>query len=275
MTRRPSQADLLLPVYHRYSYTRETFAALRRNTDWSRVRSITVHFDHEDGELAEPDFSMLRIEQELRGMPVPIHAYTKRVAGPANVMRHFFQGILDDPAPYVIKVDSDTVVPPHWITPLLQVMDDTAIDLLGMEPVILPPVPYIPGERRHYTTAEFIGGIGALRRRCFDGNPLMASDSPGSLFGWTGWQQHFKQITKGWLTPTLPVILLNRVVTSPWRDLGIQYEARGWQRLWEPYDHTCDAILEWWTPAYPDDAAEHAESLKATYVPRPTRQRRR
>ncbi len=68
----------------------------------------------------------------------------------------------------------------------------------------------------------------------------------GAFFGFTEWQERHKDIKKGWLSPSLPVFLLDRMPMEPWRSFSKEYIERFGQRNWGPYDMGASAMWAWW-----------------------------
>jgi hypothetical protein len=64
-------------------------------------------------------------------------------------------------------------------------------------------------------------------------------------FGFTSWQEHNDHVVKGFLSPRLPVCLLDRVPVQPWVTLSHAYIAAGWQRDWGPYDEDMSFLWDW------------------------------
>ena len=54
---------------------------------------------------------------------------------------------------------------------------------------------------------------------------------PRGRYGFTEWQHECKP-TRGWITPDLPVVLLDRLPFDPWLGLAEMYVEKGWQRDW-------------------------------------------
>jgi hypothetical protein len=141
------------------------------------------------------------------------------------------------------KIDSDTMVPPGWLDQCFDVMEShPELDLLGIE--VMNGVDDTP-QRRGYTEARFIGGIGLMRIRAF-GQSFPEPNGP--YFGFTEWQEQNPQVVKGWLNPALPVFLLDRVPFEPWRSLSKRYVEQFGQRDWGPYRSESTDLWSWWQP---------------------------
>ncbi len=226
--------DILYLAHNRLEFTKASVAALIDNTEWNLVKRLFIYDDNsQDG-----------TREYLTGLQYPI--LTEFVYGsfghPVTVMNHFFR----EKARSTIfaKIDSDTMVPPHWLSECLNVIEaQPELDLLGIEafrPVVAEPTV------RTYDDARFIGGIGLMRMRAFSESRPAAA---GTRFGFTEWQELRKaqhQLQPGWLNPALPVFLLDRIPREPWRSLSLEYIAKGWQRDWGPYGEESKVLWSWW-----------------------------
>jgi len=226
--------DLLFLAHNRLEFTRESLAALAAGTDWDRV-ALHLYDDLSTdgaGDVLKDAAKSMGGELTRRKFGSPVAAMNDLL------LRHTTRE-------FVAKVDNDTVVPPGWLDECLGVMDrHPELDLLGIE-AFTPP-----GDGpRTYRPGPHIGGIGLFRRRAFRTRPNV----DGRFFGFTAWQQ--KNARCGWIAPALPVFLLDRMPTEPWRSLTERYIGKGWQRRWNPsvrpdYDAQRDAWMwKWWTPS--------------------------
>jgi glycosyltransferase involved in cell wall biosynthesis len=229
--------DLLVLTKNRLEFTAVMLDELQRNTNWSLVRSITLVDDcSEDG-----------TDRFVKGYRFPVetkffqhHAY----GSPVAVMNSFLNTIGTD-GDVMLKLDSDTVVPPFWLEDSIAVMErNPSVDLLGIEPFHSTLAGGL-GAVRRAESARHIGGIGLMRRRCFMGRPL---PTPNGRFGFTEWQQQHTSVIKAWINPALQVFLLDRLPIEPFATLSKEYERKGWQRYWPKYDKDCD-LWSWWNPA--------------------------
>jgi glycosyltransferase involved in cell wall biosynthesis len=219
--------DILFLAFNRLEFTRETLAAMVRNTDWDRVRRIVVYDDGStDGtreHLQEFDY------------PVDVEIRHSKLGSPVAIMNEYLG---NRPADVFAKIDNDTVLPPGWLTECLNVMNAHAeLDLLGIEAFNKVKAGDCP---RGYQPARFIGGIGLMRRRCFKSFPR-----PNGRFGFTQWQRQNAGVVKGWINPSLPVFLLDKMFLEPWLGLSNDYIAKGWQRQWPPYSPIDCALWKW------------------------------
>lgn len=232
--------DILYLAHNRREFTEATIAALRKNTDWSLVRSVMLYDDRStDGArefLAEQKF------------PVETHFRPGNYGGPAAVMNDAICSV--HPEAMIAKLDSDTMVPPGWLGDCVGVMRaNPNLDLLGIEAHYeVEPAPRV----RSFAPAEYIGGIGLMRCSAFTTLPR-----PNQRFyGFTAWQTCTlvptgfggkRPVAPGWLKPSLPVFLLDRMPLDPWVEINARYVAEKWQRPWPKYDPVKHAYLwEWW-----------------------------
>jgi hypothetical protein len=108
----------------------------------------------------------------------------------------------------------------------------------------------VPVDHRPYfpTFASHIGGIGLMRVSTFKRRTRLVANG---RFGFTEWQHEY-QPKRGWITPDLPVVLLDRMPIEPWASLSARYISEGWQRRWTTYFE--DAGHWYW---FPDGKEEH------------------
>jgi len=203
--------DILFLTHGRTEFMRESLAALLANTDWTKVRRLVMY------------------DEAVAGL-----------GGPVAVMNHYLKS--GNVTPIFAKIDDDTMVPPGWLGECLQVMEENPkLDLLGIEahyPVVAGVAP------RSYKPAQFIGGIGLMRSSCFRSLPRAQG-----RFGFTAWQDTNAQVVKGWISPALPVFLLDRIPFAPWAEHSREYVRQGLQRDWPAYDPAVDGDKwAWWRP---------------------------
>lgn len=234
-----SQVDILFAAWNRLAFTQAAFGALLANTDWQHVHTLHIHDDGStDGtalwladavEAAElPDHLTVRYEKIRYGSPVAVMARHLEICG----------------SPWFVKLDNDACVPPGWLEALLTVRDAyPGVDLIGMEAGMTAA----PGREpdwdgsRHLEPCTHIGGIGLMRRAAFDRRPL----KPNGRFGWQDFQLEY-DLNRGWITPDLPLVLLDRLPFQPWAGRSASYEDAGWQRPWPKWDATWMAwAWEW------------------------------
>ena len=159
------------------------------------------------------------------------------------------------------KTDNDAMLPPGWLRQSLSVMDrHPELSMLGIEAMY--PVNPDPTITRTYTPAQFVSGLGLYRRAVFSrSRPTVIN----RYFGLEEWQQAQRgRLRVGWITPALPVFLLDRMPNDPWRRYADSYTQRGWQRAWPAYN-PADTLWHWRWPDY-----KPAESV-APSVPAPSR----
>jgi glycosyltransferase involved in cell wall biosynthesis len=236
-----AKIDILYLAWNRRAFTVESLAALRDNTDWSLVRQLWLCDDGStDGtaELIEEfAFDLGRASCQC---PV-IHKVTTAYLTPVATMNLYLA--YRDPAQWFCKLDSDTVVPPGWLPECINVLRrNPTVDLLGIEPLNTSEITPAPDANRGIRTCGHIGGIGFMRTRIFDGQ----LPTPNGRLGFSDWQVKH-DVVKAWLSPSLPVILLDRLPFEPWRGLSAEYEAKGWQRPWWRYTGADSKLWEWWT----------------------------
>lgn len=216
--------DLLFLVKNRFAFTQEAWCALLQNTDWSLV-SKAVAYD--DGSVDGSD-SILAGFDEVR--------YTN-FGSPVAAFNDF---VMQSQAKLVAKVDNDTVLPPGWLDVCLEVLNaDPDLQILGLEAKVpLGDGPYTCEE------ADHVGGIFVARREVFSQHPLPSPD--GVYYGFTDWQREHN-VKRGWISPGIPVFLLDRLPHAPWILHSAEYERAGWQRFWQRYDFEEDSALwAWW-----------------------------
>jgi GT2 family glycosyltransferase len=228
--------DLIHLSHNRLEFTKASLAALEANTNWAKVGRLILYDDNSQDGTRE--FLEAWARETLIGTDVELRFGT--FGHPVNVMLDFLRNLQRHSI--FGKIDSDTMVPPAWLDQCLDVMDRRPeLDLLGIE--AMNPVDDCP-QKRSYTDARFIGGIGLMRAAVFFQNPGLGPS--GRYFGFTEWQERNPIVKKGWLNPSLPVFLLDRVPLEPWRSLSKEYTERFGQRDWGPYDMNMAAMWEWW-----------------------------
>src|SRR5262249_1990378 len=160
---------------------------------------------------------------------------------PVTAMVEF---IRQSTAPILAKTDNDAMLPPSWLRLSQDVLSrHPELSLLGIEAMY----PHQPETSlaRTYTAAEFISGLGLYRRNAF------ARTQPRAYNKWFGleeWQmRQGVGLRRGWITPGLPVFLLDRMPIEPWARLSETYVEKGWQRRWPKYDPSC-TLWHWRWP---------------------------
>lgn len=209
--------DIVIPAFNRLEFTKAMVECLIQNTDWSRVRLVRIH---DDGSSDGTDEYLSSLS-----WPVPREFRFRQVGGPVAVLNAYLRDHWADGPPVFAKVDTDTLMPKGWLGDCLRVINQQPeLDLLGFECTndFPEPAPYF----RKYERAPHIGGIGLMRRRPFERHGLPNADGRQ---GFTQWQEKY-DVRCGWLTPSLPVVLLDHLPMDPWRSLSEEYIAKGWQR---------------------------------------------
>lgn len=219
--------DLMFLACNRLEFTRETFGALLANTDWTLVNELHVY---DDGSV---DGTRQWLAERLRDVPCRARLVETTWGSPVLAMRQFIESA---GAPMLAKVDNDAMMPPGWLQDSLQVFArHPQLDLLGIEAMY--PADSQPGVPRSFAPAAFISGLGLYRRRVFHESRPLAF---GKWFGLEEWQEtQGPGLVRGWVTPALPVFLLDRCPFEPWATLTERYIGQGWMRRWPKYDALC------------------------------------
>lgn len=235
--------DVLFLTYNRLEFTRLTLALLLRHTDWARVRQLVVIDDgSEDGTIAY-------VRDVLALSTVAYRIVTTGNRSPVEAMARYLG---DDPAEWFAKIDNDVCVPDGWLGRMLDVLDrHPEVDLLGMESGMTRVVGRGPGFGDEpwdgvygFEPSTHIGGIGVMRTAAFAGRKLRGHGRNG----FTEFQHLNPTVVRGWITPDLPVPLLDRMPTEPFLGWSARYDEMGWQRErpWGKYDPVFMAwAFEW------------------------------
>lgn len=230
----PLSVDLLYTAHNRLRFTQESMAALISNTNWELVNRVLILDDRSS------DGTTQFLEQIVRAIPVRAQMISGAFGGPVAAMS-FAAGELE--AEVMAKIDNDVVVCPYWLDHMLTVMLSTdKVDALGMEPGFGDPYRSLFQDRR-WERARWIGGVGLIRTGVIRARSLRQNDR---FFGWTAFQRRW--VRAAWITPDLPVFLLDHLPGEPWRSLAASYVKRGWQRPWPPYTPDMELYWSWWTP---------------------------
>jgi hypothetical protein len=222
--------DLLFLTHNRIEFTKASLTALIANTNWREVKTLILYDDDSSDGTRE----------YLNGIKCPsrIERRYGKYGSPVAVMNDYLCGL--DPCDNRMfgKIDNDTMVPPRWLDEALKPMCKyPGLSLLGIEAFN----PIEGGNiNRGFTEARFIGGIGLMRNGCFVTLPR-----PKGRFGFTAWQEKTEFGKKGWIDPSLPVFLLDRIPREPWMTLSKGYEAEGLQRHWDVYPEHFKVLWEW------------------------------
>jgi GT2 family glycosyltransferase len=232
--------DLLYLACNRLEFTKETFTALVANTDWQHIRELVVIDD------GSTDGTREWLGDNISKVSAPVRLLHTQFGSPVTAMTHFIKSAS---APMLAKTDNDAMLPPGWLRQSLKVMDShNELTMLGIEAMY--PHDDNPNTTRSYTKAEFISGLGLYRREAF------AQSQPSAYkkyFGLEEWQMaRSNQFIYGWITPAMPVFLLDRFPFDPWRKYSDEYINRGWQRPWPGYPND-STLWRWRWPASPYD----------------------
>jgi glycosyltransferase involved in cell wall biosynthesis len=204
--------DLLFLAKNRLEFTRESLAALKQNTDWTLVNHLVLYDDGStDGTLEFLEEQAVEIGVELR---------QTNLGSAVTAANHFIRRSRAD---LVAKCDNDAMYPPHWLEISLGVMQTyPELQVLSLEERDIkgePPFSYQPAGRGD--------GLYIARREIFKNSLPTVRDK---YWGWEFWMLTHN-IRGGWLKPSLPVFLLDRLPFEPWRSLTQEYGAKGWMRL--------------------------------------------
>lgn len=231
-----SKLDLIFPAHNRLEFTREAWEALVQNTDWGLVRKLSVYSvestdgTHEFLRNAVGTFKGTQIEL----VKVPLTPIVK-------LQTDF---IAKSTAPFVGKIDNDAIVPPGWLRTSIGVLErHPELSLLGVEAML--EVKTVPETEYAYEETPFISGLFIARREAFSESQANAY---GRYYGYEEWQRtKIAHLKKGWIKPSLPVFLLDRMPQEPWITLSKMYEKNGWQRPSYFYLPECK-IWDWKWP---------------------------
>lgn len=230
--------DLLFVTHNRLEFTKAALTVLVENTKWDEVSKVFLYDDQStDGTKEYLQRCKFPVEHEL---------CAGKFRGPVNIMVDYLSRYAPTQDGLFAKIDSDTMVPPGWLEDCLSVMHrHPRLGLLGIEAMTGVSVPVQKGLRRDYEEAEFIGGIGLMRRREF-ANSVPRARADGR-FGFTEWQMASTHVVKGWIKPALPVFLLDHLPREPWVSLSKEYVQKGWQRVqWGTYEEHAKHLWSWW-----------------------------
>jgi glycosyltransferase involved in cell wall biosynthesis len=220
----------------RLEFTRESLRALRKNTNWSLVDKFVLYDDgSKDGTLEFLQAQAAEMGAELR---------QTGLGSAVLAQNHFIERSTAD---FVAKCDNDAMYPPEWLEVGLGVLDrNPQLDVLCLEERGLTgPLPY------SYEGAVEGDGLFIARGSLFRGRPLPTAIR--KYWGWETWMREYS-IKTGWLKPSIPVFLLDRVPIDPWRTLSDEYTERGLQRALggavRRYDMSRAYLWEWcgWPP---------------------------
>jgi glycosyltransferase involved in cell wall biosynthesis len=205
------------------AFTQETFNTLLLNTDWEQIHCL---FIIDDGSI---DGTSEWLEANAGRASTDVRMIHTHFGSPVSAMVHFIESA---DAPILAKIDNDTMVPPGWLRQSLDVLDrHPELDLLGIEAMY----PHINDSSlpRDYTPAEFISGLGLYRSSVFSQSRPQTYQK---YYGLEEWQMaQGAHLVRGWISPALPVFLLDRTPLPPWTAWAGEYIRLGWQRSWPKY----------------------------------------
>lgn len=250
------RVDLMYLAYNRFEFTQETFTTLLSNTDWQYVRELFVYDD------GSQDGTREWLHANAREAPTSVRLVNTRFGSPVKAMSHFIESA---GAPLLAKTDNDAMLPPSWLRQSLEVMDrHPELTMLGIEAMY----PHVddPALERSYTPAQFISGLGLYKREAFRRSRPSAYQK---WFGLEEWQMaRANQFKYGWITPAIPVFLLDRVPFDPWKSFSDEYIRRGWQRSWPKYD-PASTLWQWRYNDLSSGAAAERSIAVAAPMPHP------
>lgn len=226
------KVDIMYLTHNRKEFTEESFRTLIKNTEWLNVHELVVYDDHSTDGTVGVIYD--RCFPYINWYIVP-----GKWGNPTNPLVHFLKRSTAD---ILVKIDSDVMLPPGWLTTCLDLMYlNPDIMMVGLEPVL--GYDHSPTVPRTLTPVDVIGGIGLFRKEAFADS--LPTHTPGKRYnGLYDWQLSHPEITKAYITPGLPVFLLDRVPHPPWSEYSKTYIEKGWQRPWEQYPPDSD-IWKW------------------------------
>lgn len=228
-----AEVDIMVPAYNRWAFTEACLRNLADTTEWDLVRRLVLY------DVGSSDLTRANMDGFAKTFnKVSIETIHLPAAPVTDVLvRH----IDNSDAPLIAKIDNDTIVPPKWLSACLGVLErNPELDLLGIE--AHNPVDPNPAGGYGYKRAVFIGGIGVFRKRAFECSKPKGRDV---YFGFTEWQDKNPGLIKGWICPSIPVCLLDRIPFEPWVSLCADYVRKGWQRPWPKYKPEQSALWSW------------------------------
>jgi len=236
--------DLLYVAFNRLEMTRESFAALVANTDWSQVARLFVHDD------GSTDGTREYLEEAVRVIESDVILHTERLGGPVAAMNWYLDHADEtSEVDTFAKIDNDFVVCPRWLDLLLHLhFLNPGIDLYGTEPMMKHPRS-VDGSLSDWslTSARHIGGKGLIRYRAFERSGCRPyPHGKHGYQGFTQWQLKHRAVKKAWVTPDIPCFGLDQLPFEPWQSLTDRYVEFGWQRRWGEYDPLDTTYWNWW-----------------------------
>lgn len=222
--------DLMIAFHNRIEFSRECLWHLRRNTDWSLIRKLTLY------NVGSVDSTAEYLEWARTGYFGDVNC--KVVHLPVmHIVALQSRHMTAADAPMLAKIDNDTAMPPQWLEKSLAVFDrHPELYMLGLE-AFTPQDPNAKIGDYSYRMAEYISGLAIWKKECF------ATSAPVAMAGRRGleeWQQHVvPKLTRGWILPALDVFLMDHLPFEPYLSRSNYYEGRLWQRPCPKYPVDC------------------------------------
>lgn len=235
------QIDVLFLTCNRIEFTRASLESLIKNTDWSLV--TTLHL-YDDGST---DGTVEYLRETAPRVPVKVNLVCGKWKCPLVAMMHC---IAESGSRFLAKIDNDVVCPPRWLNIAKTMMDRRPdLDLLGMGYQSQP----LGDENSVFDVqpAPFIGGVGLFRTGVVRDWYAQSSErwrtkaKPEREYA--GIDQSCMNV--GWLVPSLPMFLLDKLPIEPWKSLSDGYVKAGLQRNWGKYGTEDDSPWRWWLEA--------------------------
>lgn len=154
---------LLIPCYKRPEYTKKCLDTLHENTNYEKVH-FYVTDDGSDDETPEiiHEFSEKRKGQVSSSINL-------QNEGLRDVIIEFFR---DSSEEYLCKIDNDCLVPRNWLTDLVEVYENTNVDVLS--PNVLPSNAGLRNGKLEdgylkVDSPQKMGGLWLMRREVLEG----------------------------------------------------------------------------------------------------------
>jgi len=201
--------DVMFLAWNRRAFTEAAWATLIANTDWNAVENLYVYDDGSTDGTQE----WLREQAEVALVPTSFVILGHR--SPVAAMKDF---AMRSDCEWFAKIDSDVCVPPGWLGHMLGVLDrNPDVQLLGMEAGMTVVAGRSAGHldppwdgEYGFAPSTHIGAVGLMHRPTIATRSLHARGRNG----FTEFQ-HIHQPVRGWITPDLPVVLLDRLPHEP------------------------------------------------------------
>ncbi len=236
--------DLLFTAHNRLQFVHASFRTLLSNTNWDLVNQVFILDDLSTDGTAEYLHTISKLSHDKP------HFVSQKFGGPVAAMNYMLDR---SDAEIAAKIDSDVISPPGWLDTMLGVLDENPeLDALGMEPGFADRV-QPDFVKRTYQPARYIGGVGVFHTRVFAKHRPVQKDK---FFGLTAhWR---KYATCGWVSPDLPMFLLDHLPGEPWASLAASYVDAGWSRAWPKYGSEFSDYFDWWLAIEPAHRMETA-----------------